>query len=86
VLDLWSGHGTWTIGPGGFNGSPQSVIITVACRAAPSGCAGHPRTFDLQVETKAPNGQGGPALFYYLGNPRDLSNQYYFIRVPFASG
>jgi hypothetical protein len=80
VLNTWSGHGTWVIGPGVFNGSPESVIFTVACGAAPSGCAGHPATFDLQVETNAPSGGGGPALFYYLGSPRDLSNQYPFVR------
>jgi hypothetical protein len=80
VLDIWSGHGTWVIGPGVFNGSPQSVIFTVACDAAPSGCAGHPRTFDLQVETNAPSGGGGLALFYYLGSRHDLSNQYPFVR------
>src|SRR5215472_8218038 len=66
VLGVWSGHGTWVIGPGVFNGSPQSVIFTVACDAAPSGCAGHPRTFDLQVETSAPSDGRGPVLFYYL--------------------
>jgi hypothetical protein len=80
VLNTGSGHGTWTIGPGVFNGSPDSVIFTVACGTAPSSCAGHPRTFDLQLETNAPNGGGGPALFYYTGSPRDLSNQYPFVR------
>jgi hypothetical protein len=80
VLNTWPGHGTWVIGPGVFNGSPESVIFTVACGTALSGCAGHPRTFDLQVETNAPSGGGGPALFYYLGSPRDLSNQYPFVR------
>jgi hypothetical protein len=56
------------------------VIFTVSCGAAPSGCAGHPRTFDLQVETNAPSGGGGPALFYYLDSRHDLSNQYPFVR------
>jgi hypothetical protein len=78
-LNPSSGHGTWIIGPGDFNGSPESVIFTDACDA-PNGCAGHARTFDLQMETNAPNGGGGPALFYYLGNPHDLSNQYPFVR------
>jgi hypothetical protein len=32
------------------------------------------------VETNAPDGGGGLALFYYLGSPRDLSNQFPFIR------
>lgn len=82
VLNVWSGHGTWIIGPGNFNGSPDSVIFTVACNAGPTGCAGHPRTFELQMETNAPSGGGGPALFYYLGNSRDLSNQYPFNRSP----
>jgi hypothetical protein len=81
VLNVWSGHGTWMIGPGVFNGSPESVIFTVACGAGPGGCAGHVRTFDLQLETNAPSGGGGPALFYYLGRPHDLSNQYPFVRV-----
>jgi hypothetical protein len=80
VLHTWSGHGTWTIGPGVFNGSPDSVIFTIACGTAPSNCAGHPRTFDLQLETNAPNGGGGPALFYYTSSPRDLRNQYPFVR------
>jgi hypothetical protein len=79
-VDVWSGRGTWIIGPGIFNGSPASVIFTVTCDAAPNGCAGHPRTFDLQMESNAPADGGGPALFYYLGNPRDVSNQYPFVR------
>jgi hypothetical protein len=79
-VDVWSGRGTWIVGPGIFNGSPESVIFTVACDAAANGCAGHPRTFDLQMEGNAPAGGGGPALFYYLGNPHDLSNQYPFVR------
>jgi hypothetical protein len=78
-LNPWSGHGTWIIGPGGFNGSPESVIFTVACDP-PNRCAGHARTFDLQQETNAPAGGGGRALFYYLSNPHDLSNQYPFVR------
>jgi hypothetical protein len=82
VLNVWSGHGTWIIGPGHFNGSPQSVIFTVACDAGLAGCAGHPRTFEPQMETNAPASEGGPALFYYLGNSRDLANQYPFIRSP----
>jgi hypothetical protein len=81
VLNAWPAHGTWTIGPGEFNGSPASVIFTVACGAASAGCAGHPRTFELQLETNSPDGGGGPALFYYLGSPRDLSNQYPFVRA-----
>jgi hypothetical protein len=81
-LNGWSGHGTWAIGPGIFHSSPDSVIFTVDCDAAAHGCAGHPRTFDLQMETNAPQGGGGPALFYYLGSPRDLSNQFPFVRFP----
>jgi hypothetical protein len=76
----WSGHGTWVIGPGIVGGSPRGVIFTVACDA-PNGCAGRPRTFDLQAETNAPSGGGGPALFYYLGGGHDLGNQFPFIRV-----
>jgi hypothetical protein len=82
VLGAWSGHGTWVIGPGAFDGSPQSVIFTVACDAAPSGCAGHPRTFDLELETNAPDGGSGPALFYYLSSRHDLTSQYSFNREP----
>jgi hypothetical protein len=82
VVDTWPAHGTWTIGPGDLNGSPESVIFTVDCGAAPSRCADHPRTFDLQLETNSPDGGGGPALFYYLGSPRDLSDQYPFVRAP----
>jgi hypothetical protein len=82
VLNAWSGHGTWIVGPGDLGGSPESVIFTVDCGAGPNGCAGHPRTFELQVETNAPSGGGGPALFYYLGGARDLSSQYPFVRVP----
>ena len=80
VLDVWSGHGTWTIGPGDADGSAQSVIFTVGCGAVPGGCASHPRMFELQLETDAPSGGGGPALFYYLGSARDLSSQYPFVR------
>lgn len=70
-----SGHGTWIIGPGDFNGPPESVIFTFDCGA--SGCA----TFDLQAETSSPAGGGGPALFYYLGDPDDWSNQYPFVQA-----
>ena len=80
LLNPWSGHGTWTIGLGDLNGSTESVIFTVACDPAPNRCADHARTFDLQAETNAPNGGGGPALFYYLGNTRDLNNQFMFVR------
>ncbi len=82
VLNAWSAHGTWTIGPGDLDGSPESVIFTVDCGAAPNECAGHPTTFELQLETNSPYGGGGPALFYYLGSTHDLSNQYPFVRVP----
>jgi hypothetical protein len=75
-----SGHGTWTIGPGDFNGPPESVIFTFICDANPSECAGQPSTFDLQAETSSPSGGGGPALFYYLGDPDDWSSQYPFVR------
>lgn len=76
-----SGHGTWIIGPGDFNGPPESVIFTFACDAGPYGCAGQAMTFDLQAETSSPSGGGGPALFYYLGDPDDWSNQYPFVRA-----
>ena len=75
-----SGHGTWVIGPGEFNGPPESVIFTFACNAGSNGCAGQAMTFDLQAETSSPSGGGGPALFYYLGDPDDWNNQYPFVR------
>lgn len=82
VVDGWPAHGTWTIGPADPGGGADGVIFTVDCAAAAAGCAGHPRTFELQLETSAPDGGGGPALFYYLGGTRDLSSQYPFVRVP----
>lgn len=75
-----SGHGTWVIGPGDFNGPPETVIFTFACDADPNVCAGHAMTFDLQAEASSPSGGGGPALFYYLGDPDDWSDQYPFVR------
>lgn len=75
-----SGHGTWVIGPGEFNGPPESVIFTFACNADSNGCAGQAATFDLQAETSSPSGGDGPALFDYLGDPDDWSNQYPFVR------
>jgi hypothetical protein len=75
-----SGHGTWVIGPGDFSGPPESVIFTFACDAGPGGCAGPATTFDLQAETSSPSGGGGSALFYYLGDPDDWSDQYPFVR------
>jgi hypothetical protein len=56
------------------------VIFTVDCGDAPDRCAGHPRTFELLLETNSPVGGGGPALFYYLGRTQDLNNQYPFFR------
>jgi hypothetical protein len=79
VAGVWPAHGTWTIGPGDL-GSAESVIFTADCGAVSAGCAGHPRTFELQLETNSPAGGGGPALFYYLDGTRDLSNQYPFVR------
>jgi hypothetical protein len=64
-----SGKGSWVIGPGVFSGPPESVIFNFA---------GSTKTFDLQAETSSPS--GGPALFYYLGDPDDWSNQYAFTR------
>jgi hypothetical protein len=58
------------------------VIFTVDCGAAPAGCAGHPGTFKLLLETNSPQGGGGPALFYYLSSTRDLDNQFPFVRMP----
>jgi hypothetical protein len=76
----WSGHGTWVVRT---NRSPESVHFTVACAAIPDGCAGHPGAFDLLVETNSPNMGGGPALFYYVGSPRDLSIQYSFVSLAY---
>jgi hypothetical protein len=73
-----SGHGTWVIGPGIFNGPPESVIFTFACSPPGDECAGSNLTFDLQAETSSPS--GGPALFYYLGDPDNWSDQYAFSR------
>jgi hypothetical protein len=73
-----SGHGTWAIGPGDFNGPPESVIFTFACSANASGCGNQVLTFDLLAENPGPS--GGPALFYYLGDPDDWGDQYAFTR------
>jgi hypothetical protein len=81
----WSGHGTWVIRAGDPGGSPGSVHFTVACAAIPKGCAGHPSAFDLLAETNSPNGGGGPALFYCVGSPRDLSVQYGFVSLTYAA-
>lgn len=43
-------------------------------------------TFDLQAETSSPSGGGGPALFYYLGDPDDWNNQYPFVRSNSPTG
>jgi hypothetical protein len=76
--NLLSGRGTWIIGPGAFNGPPQSVIFTFSCGVGPNGCPADVQSFDLQAEASSPSGGGGPALFYYLGDPDDWSNQYPF--------
>lgn len=73
-----SGRGTWVIGPGNFDGSPESVIFTFACSPPGIGCANLNLTFDLQAESPGPS--GGPALFYYLGDPDEWSDQYAFTR------
>jgi len=76
-----SGDGTWVIGPGEFNGPPESVIFTFAsCDGGPGGCPGYASSFDLQAETASPTGGGGPALFYYTGDPDDWAGQYAFTR------
>jgi hypothetical protein len=73
-----SGHGTWAIGPGVYGGPPESVIFTFACSPLASGCTNWNLTFDLQAESPGPS--GGPALFYYRGDPDDWSDQYAFTR------
>lgn len=76
-----SGDGTWIIGPGEFSGPPESVIFTFAsCDGSPGGCAGYASSFFLQAETASPSGSGGPALFYYRGDPDDWAGQYAFTR------
>jgi hypothetical protein len=74
-----SGHGTWVIGVGDSTGLPDSVIFTFACDAGPGECARQALTFDLQAEKSS--SAGGPALFYYLGDGDDWSDQYPFVRV-----
>ncbi len=73
-----AGHGTWVIGPGVFGGPPESVIFTFACSPRGSRCRNWNLTFDLQAESRGPS--GGPALFYYQGDPDDWSDQYAFSR------
>jgi hypothetical protein len=76
----WSGHGTWVIGPEDSSSTPDSVIFTLACDAGPNRCMAQDMTFNLQAEASSPS--GGPALFYYLGDPDDWSDQYAFLREP----
>jgi hypothetical protein len=71
-----TGHGTWVIGAGVFGGPPESVIFTFACSPPGRGCTNRNLTFDLQAESPGPS--GGPALFYYRGDPDDWSDQYAF--------
>jgi hypothetical protein len=73
-----AGHGTWLIGPGDFGGSSESVIFTLTCPAPARECTNLNLTFDLQAESSGPSGR--PALFYYLGDPDDWSDQYAFTR------
>ncbi len=73
-----SGHGTWVIGPGDFGGSPESVIFTFTCSPPGHECTNWKLTFDLQAERPGPS--GGAALFYYLGDPDNWSDQYAFTR------
>lgn len=73
-----SGHGTWAIGPGIFSGPPKSVVFTFPCALPGDECANYSLTFDLQAETGNPS--GGPALFYYHGDPDGWNDQYAFIR------
>jgi hypothetical protein len=68
-----SGHGTWVIGPGEFDGPPGSVIFTLTCSPPGHECPNWNLTFDLQAESTGPS--GGPALFYYRGDPDDWSDQ-----------
>jgi hypothetical protein len=73
-----AGHGTWVIGPGEFNGPPESVIFSFTCSAPGDECTNLNLTIDLQAESSSPS--GGPALFYYQGDPDDWSDQYAFTR------
>lgn len=80
VPGVWPARGTWTIGPGDLGNSVGSVIFTVNCGAPHIQCTGHPRMFELRLETNSPQDGGGPALFYYLDRTHDLNNQYPFVR------
>jgi len=80
VVGAWPARGTWTIGLGHLDSFTESVIFTVDCGASRIRCTGHPRVFELLLETNSPQGGGGPALFYYLDRTHDLNNQYPFVR------
>jgi hypothetical protein len=82
VVGAWPARGTWTIGHGHPGSYAESVIFTLDCGAPHIRCAGHPRVFELLLETNSPQGGGGPALFYYLDRTHDLNNQYPFVQVP----
>jgi hypothetical protein len=56
LVHVWARHLDYR--PGDINGSPESVIFTVACDHAANRCAGHARTFDLQAETNGPERRG----------------------------
>lgn len=64
-----SGDGTWVIGADGACFSAKCVIFTFTNST---------QTFVLQAEKASP--PGGPALFYYRGDPDDWSDQYAFTR------
>jgi hypothetical protein len=67
-----TGRGTWQIDSGPFNGDPSSVDLTFTCPRPGSSCS----EFWLQLEHKG----NSLALYYYLGDPADRSNQYAFTR------
>ena len=73
-----SGDGTWAISPGDFDGSPESVIFTFTCTPPTRECTTLNLTFDLQADFQGLSGR--PALFYYLGDHDDWSDQYAFTR------
>jgi hypothetical protein len=76
-----SGDGTWIIGPGQLSAPPESVIFTFAsCDGSANVCGDYAFSFDLLAEASSPSGSGGPALFYYTGDPDDWAGQYAFTR------
>jgi len=73
-----SGDGTWVMARATSAAPPESVIFTFTCASPTRDCTTLNLTFGLQAESQGPS--GSPALFYYLGDPDDWSDQYAFTR------